>query len=385
MKDEILLVGPVPPQIGGVEFFVDALLKSPLKEQFRLRHFDISKPRSRRRPQFDSPMGYARSFHRDAVTSAISFGYSLIYFLKYLCIIPNRCIGLVHLHTSAYMSFWEKCAYLDVARLWGKRIVLHVHGSSFDRFVQESSPRAQRTIIRHLLRCDRVVALSESWQTFFLTWLPADKIAVVENGIDLGLFRGLQPAPEAAPTILFLGEVCGRKGVYDLLPALKAVRQHIPTARCLLVGPGELEKVHATAIDLGIDDAVEITGPKWGTEKAQAFACGWLFVLPSYAEVFPLTLLEAYASGLPVVSTTVGGIPDFVHDGENGLLVAPGDQEGLTTALLRLLEDGALRQKMAENNRSLAWSRYDITLCAGKIGLIYTELLKGTRSGRTSR
>ncbi|HNW60633.1 MAG TPA: glycosyltransferase family 4 protein [bacterium] len=375
MPDEILMVGPVPPQIGGVEFFVAALLKSPLRDHFRLRHFDISKPRSRRRTQFDSPMGYARSFRRDFTTSFLSFGYSLRYFLKYLLIIPNRSIVLVHLHASAYMSFWEKCLYLDVARLWGKKVVLHIHGSAFDRFIRESPPRVRRAIIRHLMRCDRVVALSASWQELFRGYLPAAKIALIENGIDLSLFRDLQPAPAAAPTILFLGEVCSRKGVYDLLPAFRKVHEQLPAARCVLIGPGELEKALATAAALGIANAIEMAGPKWDREKAEALARGWLLTLPSYAEVFPLVLLEGYAAGLPVVSTTVGGIPDFVQEGENGLLVAPGDQEALAAALLRLLNDPPLRQKMAVTNREQAWHRYDITRCAEKIRALYTEIL----------
>ncbi|HOT98247.1 MAG TPA: glycosyltransferase family 4 protein [bacterium] len=380
MKDEILLVGPVPPQIGGVEFFIAALLKSPLNERFRLRHFDISKPRSRNRDQFDSPMGYARSFRRDFLTSFFSFGYSFLFFIRYLFTIPDPRIGLVHLHASAYMSFWEKCAYLDVAKLWGKKVVLHIHGSGFDRFIRESGPCARRAIVRHLRRCDRVVALSQSWKTLLLNYLPAVKVAVIENGIDLSLFRDLQPTPAPVPTILFLGEVCGRKGVYDLLPAFRRVLEQLPEARCVLIGPGELEEVRAAAQELGITAALEIAGPKWHREKAEALSRGWLFALPSHAEVFPLALLEAYAAGLPVVSTMVGGIPDFVHDGENGFLIAPGDREGLAAALSRLLCDRALRQIMAENNRRLAWERYDISLCAEKIGALYSELLKQASS-----
>ncbi|HNY92292.1 MAG TPA: glycosyltransferase family 4 protein, partial [bacterium] len=98
--------------------------------------------------------------------------------------------------------------------------------------------------------------------------------------------------------------------------------------------------------------------------------------LPSYAEVFPLSLLEGYAAGLPVVSTRVGGIPDFVQEGENGLLVEPGDQEGLAAALTRLLTETPLRCRMAEANRRVARERYDIDICAQRVREIYQELLR---------
>lgn len=376
MRDEILLVGPLPPQIGGVEFFVEALLKSPLREWFTIRHFDISKPKSRSMAQFSSPMGYARSFKRNLKTSFYSFGYSLIYFTKYLFVIPSRRIGLVHLHSSAYMSFWEKCAYLDLARLFGKKVVLHIHGSSFDRFIRESGRFARGAILRHLRRCDRVVALSESWRTFFLEYLAPDKIAVVENGIDLSLYRELEPRPAPVPTVVFLGEVCSRKGIFDLLSAFKKVLATLPDARLVLAGPGELEKSQMVARHLGISDAVEFLGPRYGAAKAAVLSEGWCMALPSYAEVFPLALLDGYAAGLPVVSTRVGGIPDFVQEGENGLLVEPGDQQGLAAALTRLLTETPLRCRMAEANRRVARERYDIDICAQRVREIYQELLR---------
>ncbi len=375
MRDEILLVGPVPPQIGGVEFFIDALLKSSLKEQFVLRHFNISKPKSRSRAQFGSPSGYARSFKRQLDISLISFGYSLFYFLKYLFVIPSRRIGLVHLHSSAYMSFWEKCAYLDVAKLFGKKVVMHIHGSGFDRFLIDSGPLARKAIIRHLLRCDKVVALSDSWRLFFISYIPAEKIAVIENGIDLSLFRDIQPMPDNQPTIIFLGEICARKGIYDLLPALIKVREAIPGLQCKLVGPGELERAQTESGALGLDDCVHFAGPKWGSDKADALAHAWCLVLPSYAEVFPLTLLEAFAAGLPVISSRVGGIPDFVREGENGFLVDPGDREGLAAALTKILSDQSLRKRIAETNRELALKSYDIDKCAAKIEIVYQALL----------
>lgn len=377
MPKQVLLVGPVPPQIGGVEFFVAAMLKSPLSRQFSIRHFDISKPRSRSHAEFDSPSGYARSFTRKPWLSLLSFGYSLGHFLRYLCLIPSRRIGLVHLHASSYMSFWEKCLFQDVARLWGKRVVMHIHGSSFDRFVLESGPVSQRLILWHLRSCDKVVALSESWRRFFSRFLPADRIATIENGIDLDLYRDFTPAPDPEPTIVFLGEVCTRKGVYDLLPALALIKEKMANVRCLFIGPGELGRARQKAIELGLQENAIFLGPLWDQDKSAALARGWCFTLPSHAEVFPLTILDAYAAALPVVSTRIGGIPDFVIPDENGLLIDAGDPPGLADALLRLLTDAQMRARMARTNRQQAFELYDMAVCAAKVGQVYAALLAG--------
>lgn len=373
-RDKILMVGPLPPQIGGVEFFVEALLKSSLRDRFPIRHLDISKPKSRQHKQFDSPSGYARSFRRDIKLTLFSFAYSIYHFARYLCIIPRREIGIVHLHTSSYMSFWEKCLYLDLAKLLGVKVVLHVHGSSFDQFIVASKPRIRRLILSHLNRCDCVVALSETWYKFFTSYLPAAKVAQVENGIDLSIYKNLQTTPSATPLVVFLGEICARKGIYDLLPALQNVFAAIPEARARFIGPGEIDQARMKTEELGIADKIDFSGPRWGREKAELIAAGWCLVLPSYAEVMPLVILEGFAARLPVIATFVGGIPDVVQEGVNGFLVHAGDVDNLRAAILRILMDADLRQRMAASNEQAAWEHYDIGVCAGKVGDIYARL-----------
>ena len=374
-RNTILMVGPLPPQIGGVEFFVEALLHSPLRWRFPIRHLDISKPRSRQHSQFASPSGYARSFHRNLKLTLYSFAYSICHFMRYLFIIPRRNIAIVHLHTSSYMSFWEKCLYLHVAKLFGVKVVLHVHGSSFDQFIVASKPWIRRIILRNLRRCDCVVALSATWYHFFTTYLPSDQVAQVENGIDLSIYKTVKTTPAPYPLVAFLGEICRRKGVYDLLPALHKVFLELPEARCLFIGPGEIEQARQQAGELGISAKIEFAGRLYGEEKAARLAGAWCLVLPSYAEVLPLVLLEGYAAGLPVVSTTVGGIPDVVTEGVNGFLIRPGDGEALAASILRLLKNPLLRQNMAVSNRRAAWEQFDIDICAQKVGDIYARLL----------
>jgi len=374
-RDEIWLVGPVPPQIGGIEFFVQALLNSKLSQLCRLRHFDISKPGSRMQSEFQSPMGYARSFRRNLGTTLISFSYSLNYFIRFCLQLPFSSAGLIHLNSSSYMSFWEKCVYLDTAKLFGRKVILHIHGSSFDRFIRESNRISRALLLWHLRRSDAVIALSESWKQFFCNYLPEGQVVVVENGVDISLFSQSGGSKAGSPTLVFLGEICQRKGVYDLLPAIRDARELVPDLQAVMIGPGEISHAQQLASDLGLSDCVRFTGPQYQQDKLYWLTSSWFLVLPSYAEVFPIVLLEAYACGLPVISTLVGGIPDFVLPEDNGLLIQPGDRQALSRSIVRLARDAELRRRMTENNHRMAREKFDINICADKIYALYSRFI----------
>jgi len=375
-KPRILMIGPVPPQLGGVEFVVDDLLKSRLVEWCDVHHIDTSKPKSRSFKQFKSVTGYARSLQRPFMVSLYSYGYSFLHFLKIVMRLAFGRDQIVNLHSSAYFSFWEKCLFLDLAKLFGKKVVVHMHGSNFDRFVEESRGWARRLLLYHLNRFDCVIALSPIWERFFLTYLPLEKIGVVENGIRTSSYVGQAYARTSFPSIVFIGEVCQRKGIYDLLKVLPDMLAAIPDLKLYIAGPGELNEVAELAREQGLENHIEIVGPQFGLDKVKYLYQGWCFCLPSYAEVFPVVVIEAMACGLPVVSTYTGGIPDAVQEGENGFLVQAGDLVNLRIALTHLLTDRSLREQMGARNRQRALECYDVDTSAAKLVQIYTRLLK---------
>lgn len=373
-KLKILMVGPRPPQIGGIEFVVDDLLQSQLVEWCEVHHLDISKPKSRSAQHFKSVAGYARSFSRPLQMSLYSFGYSVGHFFRLIYRLATGGDHLVNLHSSSYLSYWEKCLYADLAKLFNKKVVVHIHGSAFDSFIEQSGSLTRRLLLWHLRRFDRVIALSPYWVGFFQRYLPSERIGLVENGIRTAEYSTRVSETTAFPSIVFVGEVCRRKGIYDLLPATAELAKTIPDIRLIVVGPGEVEEAAGLAQQLGIAGQVEFVGPKYGLEKLKYLQQGWCFCLPSYAEVFPVVVLEAMASGLPVVSTFTGGVPDAVENGHNGLLVPAGDQQALAAALSRLLLDGSLRQSMGEANKQRALERYDVSVSAAKLYQIYKQV-----------
>lgn len=119
-----------------------------------------------------------------------------------------------------------------------------------------------------------------------------------------------------------------------------------PGARILLAGDGEPERYAGIARELGIADRCDFLGWVSGEDKEALFDRTAVYCLPSRAEGMPVALLEAMAHGLPVIATEVGGIPSVIEDGENGFLMAVGDDESMAALLDRLLSDGGLRTRM---------------------------------------
>ena len=112
-----------------------------------------------------------------------------------------------------------------------------------------------------------------------------------------------------------------------------------------------------------------------GEAKDKAFKETSVFCLPSYAEGFPMAVLDAWAYGLPVITTPVGGIPDVAQDGVNMLLFEPGDVEALASQMVRMMSDGALRDRISQKSKEFAKTIFDINTVNSEIGKIYNELI----------
>jgi glycosyltransferase involved in cell wall biosynthesis len=185
--------------------------------------------------------------------------------------------------------------------------------------------------------------------------IPADRLVHIPNGLDLALWT---PCPddnrgEAPPLILCAGRFIPLKRHNDLLQALAALRRDGHSVRAVLAGDGPtLAETRDLAARLGLGASVEFPG-QIGPERMRellgetAIAC-----LASWGEGMPGSLMEAMASGVAVVATDVRGTNELVVDGESGLLVPPFDPPALATALATVLEDPALRARLAAGARA---------------------------------
>jgi glycosyltransferase involved in cell wall biosynthesis len=195
---------------------------------------------------------------------------------------------------------------------------------------------------------------------------PAERVHVVPNGVDPNRFRPAAGPASDAVTAVWVGLMKQVKRVDELVHAAAGV----PGLRLRLVGSGPIrDQVAATVQELGVADRVTLAG--FAEDPASALAAADVFVLPSAAEAFPLALLQAMASGLPVVATRVAGVPEVVRDGVEGLLVDADDWPAFRHALHRIVEDHHLRAEMGRRARERVASSYTIGRCVERLLDVY--------------
>jgi glycogen synthase len=172
--------------------------------------------------------------------------------------------------------------------------------------------------------------------------------------------------------LLYHGRVDARKGVLDLLDAVALLRVDGVRVRLIVSGTGpDVGQVAERVRELGLGGVVEQLGAVPYERAHEVYRRGQVFVSPTYAEGFSNTILEAMASGLPVVSTDVVGVRDCVRPDDNGVLVPPGDPSALAAGIYRVLTDAVLRRRIAERAHSDVHLRWSWPVVAGQIERVY--------------
>jgi len=267
--------------------------------------------------------------------------------------IPWRAIRrrpkIVHIHFSHSISTPRKIAIALAWRLFGAKVVLHAHSSDYEIFWPRI-PFFLRWMVRFAFRrAHRFVVLSESWACFYRDSCGVDEDRIVIMPTPIRVERNPRE-PTSPPTqILFSGRIGNRKGTFDLIQAFAGLATDVrENGRLVLCGDGEVDKARKMASDLGLEKLVRITGWVSDDERDRLLRESHVYCLPSRNEGLPMGLLEAMGNALAVVTTPVGGIPEVVTDGENGLMVEPGDVRALGDCLNRLLTDPEERRRLAK-------------------------------------
>lgn len=300
-------------------------------------------------------------------------------YIKFIGLLALQEVRLVHVHGSSRGSFWRKSVFLLPIFLMRRTVVFHLHGGEFQHFYSDECGPLARAWIRQIFRrVTQVVVLSQERLAWIKRIAPAARVTVLPNPVWCPEREYLVAQP-GSPTLIFLGALLEEKGVFDLLHAAHLLLSEFPTLRLIFLGSGLAEaRLVTEAEHLGISSQVEFRGWVTGVAKAQALAQAGVFVLPSYFEAMPMSLMEAMALGLPVVATRVGAIPEIVSDFREGRLHDPRDTAGLTAAIADVLRDPQAARAMGLAARAKIEELYGAKKITAELESMYCRLGAGT-------
>lgn len=274
---------------------------------------------------------------------------------------------LVHVNISQRGSVIRKSVICQVAQRLKVPYVLHVHGSMFREYWGvASSPTLSLlgTAIRH---AKYVVVLGGGIKDFIVDRLPSmdGRVVVLPNATPVVAAARHAPASRSV-RILFLGRLGARKGVPQLVEAAASLPRDVPW-ELVIAGDGAVDETRAEVRRSGLADIVSVPGWLDGVQASDELAKADILVLPSFYENLPMSVVEAMAHGLAVVTTPVGVVEDIVETEVNGLLVPAGDVAALREALLRLVVDPDLRARLGRAARAFHDTHLNMDLYADRL------------------
>src|SRR3989338_8723846 len=352
------------PLIGGSEIALEEMVRH-LPDIF----FDIVTPRHKR-------AFLAKECGSNFCVYRVGFGLGeLIDKLAFPCLGALKAFRLMfkHKYTAlhAYQaSYGGGAAWLVKTFVPKIKFILTLQeGKGLDK--QSWGIKFFRNLI--IKKADAVTAISVYLADFARNVIPKAIISVIPNGVDTEKFKpGGNPEKN---TLITVSRLVPKNGVGDLVKAMKKVLDEIPDAQFIIVGVAPLCKYYELRIkNYGLEDQIKMIGGVSYDETPDYLHQARIFVRPSLSEGLGSAFLEAMASGLAVIGTPVGGIPDFLKDGETGLFCKPGNPDDIADKMIKLLKNDELRNRLIDNGRRLVQEKYRWDIIASKFQDIYERI-----------
>jgi glycosyltransferase involved in cell wall biosynthesis len=371
-KKRILVVGPVPPPRGGIASLMMDLVDSSLKYHYDFELFAR---------QFTFP-----KWAKDPLTRNLIRAHK---YMRYFIRLLTRDYSLVHTHSPGH-RFMQSAVYMFLARLLGIKVLLHLHGNEWAPFYPEKSRLNQRLIEFGLKRASKILVIREQW---------VGKIRELLSDPDVSLMPNMIPPrrpsdPEEMERTLqrldldhgdFIALLAGAgavgrdKGILDIIEAAPEVAAKLDRIRFVIAGgeevPGQMDHALELIEKKGLSRWMRILGDVEREEVLRILDLSSIFLLPSYIEGMPISIMEAMRAGVPVVATPVGAIPEMIKHEDSGLLIDKGSPDQIATALLRLAEDDELGRALSARGLEVFHSRFNLERGAKRVRMIYQELM----------
>lgn len=357
---KVLMVGPDRGVHGGISAIVNELYAAGLDHEVELKYIGTMKEGSKLKKLLVAAFAYA-------------------HFCRKL-----KWCDVVHVHFSSDSSFMRKSLFIKRARKAGKKVVLHQHGGDFKTYYGQQLDKKGRDYVAGILAMgDVMLVLTEGWKEFFGQITDPDKIVVFPNGIRVSKYLNEQKnvtkkedinvSSKDFNEVLFLGRICKDKGIDELIEAMKEIHSSNSNAH-LFVGGIYEDNSYRQKIE---DNSDFITYLGWvtGEEKDKYLdQCG-ILVLPSYYEGFPVSIIEAMLRGNAVVASAVGGIPEIIDDGKDGILIPPKDSKALQKGIEKLMNDREYASSIGILGRKKVIEKYSVEENIKRLIQIYSKIL----------
>lgn len=284
-----------------------------------------------------------------------------------------RNSDIMHIHMASRGSFLRKSIIVLISKMFKKKTIIHMHGGEFMTFYNNECNKIAQGYVRFILnKADKIISLSDSWKKNLSEIANSEKIIVVTNGVTIDKKQKEKEYKEKV--VLFLGRLGEKKGIFDLIDVIKEIIDEHKDSIFIIAGEGEIDKVKSVCSNNNLDKNIQVVGWIDGTDKIEILKKATIYVLPSYNEGMPMSILEAMSYSIPVVSTYVGGIPEIINNGVDGLLLEPGNKEALKEKLLQVLNSESLRKSIGENAKIKIEKKFDLLKICNELIEIYDSL-----------
>lgn len=352
------MIGPARTVKGGVSAVVNNLYEAGLDRQADLRYIATMEDGSKGRKLWV------------AIKALFTFIFALGNY------------DIVHVNMASDISIYRKMPFIWIAHWRKKKIIIHQHGGNIEEFYfHQCTAPARKRIKRTLKMADKLLVIAPYLQEVFERIIDRDKIILMPNSVFIQ--EGVDKDYEQMK-LLFLGRLCKEKGIKELLSACAKLKTEFPELKLYLGGVWEDEKLKEMADELskasasGMADIQEgwihqlgWVGPK---EKDWLLRECNLFLLPSWFEGHPVSLMEGMAYGCACIATDIGGISQMITHGQNGLLIPVKDEEALREAIQAYLKDNTLQKKLGIAAAEKIKNNYNIGKNLQKLVEIYKTI-----------
>ena len=282
---------------------------------------------------------------------------------------------LCHLNLSVRGSTLRCLCFSAIAGMLRKPYILHLHSGLYADFYRSCPPVVKRLISSMLRRAVHVIILSDEAQHFLCKEIGVSekRVSYLPNAISAPATIPERSQHEAH--LLYLGRLWGPKGTPELIEALASEELRSRNWKATLAGDGEIDRFRALVLAHGLQERVAIPGWVSLDEVKRLLIGAHILVHPSHCEAMPLAVLEGMGYGLAIVATPVGAVAQVIRSEENGILVEVGNTGELVAALCRMLDDSALRFRLATQARLDFEAEFDANAYRNKLDVVYRKAL----------